>query len=72
MLLVGRMSCGGGAVMNVEIQLHVKRLFELKKRLSTLYEGRATLGADSDEVSSPTPSTSPGLTRFLSHTSDLG
>ena len=57
--------------MNVEIQLHVKRLFELKKRLSTLYEGRATLGADNDEVSSPTKHI-PGLTRFLSHTSDLG
>ena len=32
-LLVGRLTCNGAVHLNVEIQLHVKRLFELKKKL---------------------------------------
>lgn len=50
-LLVGRMKCDGiNAYLNVEVQFHVKRLFELKKKLGMLYEGRTLLGADEDEV----------------------
>ena len=70
-LLVGRMSCGGGAVINVEIQLHVKRLFELKKRLSTLYEGRAALGAETDEVTLAYTKLIPEQTPELTHLSSL-
>ena len=34
----------------MEIQLHPKRLYELKKKLSVIYEGRLSLGADEDAI----------------------
>jgi hypothetical protein len=50
-LLVGQMTGdGGGALMNVEIQLHVKRLTEMRKTLHILYDGRRALRANEDEV----------------------
>ena len=49
-LIVGRLTTDGGALLNVEIQLHVKRLFEARKRLSILYDGRKSLGAFDDSI----------------------
>lgn len=49
LLLVGKLQCDGNSFINVEIQLHCKRLYELKRRLHELHEWRKSLGAD-DEV----------------------
>ena len=43
-LIVGQLSCDGGALLNVELVLHVKRLYEQRKQLHLLYDGRKALG----------------------------
>ena len=46
-LIVGQLSCDGGALLNVELVLHVKRLYEQRKQLHLLYDGRKALGEPS-------------------------
>ena len=49
-LVVGRLACDSGELLNVEIQLHVKRLYAERKKLNLLFESRASLGANDDAV----------------------
>ena len=49
-LIVGRMACDGATNINIEIQLHTKRLFEAKKKLHMLYDGRKSVGAFDEAI----------------------
>ena len=46
LLIVGQLGCDGSQMLNVEIAIHIKRLYEYKKRLHNLYEWRKIIGEE--------------------------